>query len=133
MRHYLKTVIICAISFYLVITLIPTITIGTDPKNWATVVGGVILTSVAVHPIFSIVLLPINILTFGLLSLILNTALLLAYIKFLPGFSISAYNFPGAFIQGFIVPPANLNEIETLIAAAIILTFSQKILHIIFD
>ncbi len=133
MRHYLKTLIISAISFYLVITLIPTITLGANPQNWATAVGGVILTSIVIHPIFSIILLPINILTFGLLSLILNISLFLAYIKFLPEFSISAYNFPGANIQGFIIPQANLNQIETLVAAAIILTFSQKVLHIIFD
>lgn len=133
MRHYLKTFIIAALSFYLVITLIPTINLGTDPQNWAIVVGGVILTSIIIQPIFSIVLLPINILTFGLLSLILNIALLWAYIKFLPGFTISAYNFTGANIQGFIVPPANMNQIETLVVAAIILTFSQKALHIIFD
>jgi len=132
-RHYLKSLIIAAISFYAAYNLIPTIGLGPDPKNFAIVILGVLVTSVIIHPIFSLVLLPINILTFGLLSLVLNIALLYSLARFLPGFSISSYNFPGASIEGFVIPATNLNQIESLIAAAVIITIVQKILHIIFE
>lgn len=133
MKHYLRSLIIAAIAFYVTITLIPTITVGNDPKNMAMVIGGIFITAIAVHPVFSIVLLPINILTFGLLSLILNVVLLFALTRFVPGFAISAYNFMGANIQGFVIPAANLNQIETILAAAIIITVVQKVLHVVFD
>ena len=133
MRHYLKQLIIALVAFYIAYSLIPTINLGPDPKNILIAIGGIFLTSTAIHPIFSLVLLPINMLTFGLLSLVLNITLIFALIRFLPEFVISAYNFPGANIEGFIIPAANLNQIETIIAAAIIITIVQKVLHLIFD
>ena len=133
MKHYLKKLIVAAIAFYIAYSAIPTMTLGNDPKNIAIVIGGIFLTTILIHPIFSIVLLPINILTFGLFSLILNSLLFFAFTKFLPGFAIAAYNFPGYQFQGFIIAPAYLNALETLIAVALIITVVQKVLHIIFD
>lgn len=133
MRHYLKAVIISAIAFYLAYTLVPTINLGVDPKNILIVTAGILLISILIHPIFSLVLLPINILTFGLLSFILNAVLLFSLTRFLPDFSIAAYNFPGANIEGFIIPSANLNQIGTILAVALIITVVQKLLHIIFE
>lgn len=133
MKHYLRTVLISAIAFYAAYSLVPTISLGSDPKNILIAVGGILFTSLAIHPIFSLVLLPINILTFGFLSLFLNIALIFSFTKFLPGFAIAAYNFPGANIQGFVIPAANMNQIETIIVVAAIITVIQKILHIIFE
>lgn len=133
MRHYLKQLITAAIAFYIAYSLIPTINLGPDPKNIAVVIGGILLTTVAIHPIFSLVLFPINLLTFGLLSLALNIALIFAFTRFLPGFVVAAYNFPGADLQGFIIPPINMSQWQTLVAFALIITIIQKILHIIFE
>lgn len=133
MRHYAKALIISAIAFYAAYSLVPTITLGSDPKNILIAVGGILLTNLALQPIFSLILLPINILTFGLLSFVLNIGLLLALSRFLPGFAIGAYNFIGADIEGFIIPAANLNQIETIVAAAVIITAVQKVLHFIFE
>ena len=133
MKHYLRSLIISAIAFYAAFTAVPTMSLGSDPKNILILIAGVFLTSVIVHPIFSIVLLPVNILTFGILSLVLNIALFFGFSKFLPGFSISAYNFPGINLQGFVLPPAYLNQLETILAVALIVTAVQKVLHIIFE
>lgn len=133
MRHYLKQLIIAAIAFYSAYTLIPTISVGEDPRNILIVIGGILLVSLVIHPIFSIILLPINLLTFGLVTFILNVALIFALIQFLPTFSITSYDFPGANIGGFIIPAAKLSQITTILAAAIIITIVQKVLHIIFE
>ena len=133
MRHYLKAIIIAALSYYVASNLIKTINIGSDPQNLAIVVGGILLTQLIIHPVFSLILLPINIITLGGVSFFLNIGLIYAYIKFLPGFTISAYNFPGANIQGFVIPPTNLNQIEAIVAVALIITLVQKIMHIIFE
>lgn len=133
MKHYLKTLIITIISFYIAYSLVPTIQLGSDPQNILVVIGSLLLTSLVIHPIFSIILLPINILTFGLLSLILNIALFLALTKFLPGFGISPYDFPGTNIGGFIIPAAKLTQTSSILAVAAIVTFTQKILQFIFE
>ena len=133
MRHYLKQLIIAVVAFYVAYTLVPTITLGTDPQNMLTVIGAILLISLVIRPIFSIILLPINIMTLGFVSLALNVALIFALIRFLPGFNVAPYDFPGSSIQGFIIPAAKLTQISTILAIAIIITLVQKILHIIFE
>lgn len=133
MRHYLKSVLITIAAFYITYTLIPAISVGQDPKNWLLVLGGLWIISQVVSPIFSLVLLPVNILTFGLVSFLLNIAFVFALLNFLPGFSVSAYNFAGAQVQGVIFPPIFLNQIATIALVATLITILQKLFHIIFE
>ena len=133
LKHYLRALIIAALSFYVAYTLIPTINIGNDIQNIYLIIGGLLAVSLIVKPIFSLILLPINILTFGALSLILNTALIFAFTKFLPGFSVSPYNFPGINFQYFIIQPASLSWFATIAAIGAVITIIQKLLHIIFE
>src|SRR3989338_5935480 len=133
MRHYLKSLILSGDTFYIVYTLIPTISIGPYPKNILLIIGGLFIISQIINPVFSLVLLPVNLMTFGLVSLILNVVLIYGLLKFLPDFRISAYNFPGANIQGIIIPPMNFNQMTTIILVVIIITLLQKIFHLIFE
>ncbi len=133
MRHYLKSIIISTASLYVAYTLVPTIKLGQDPKNILLLVGGIFVISQIINPIFSLVLLPINHLTFGLVMFALNIALFFALLNYLPGFVINPYNFPGTTIAGIILPPANFDKIPTILLVAAIITVSQKFLHIIFE
>lgn len=133
MKHYLRKVIVAAVSFYVAYTLVPTISLGVDPKNLLIIVVGLVVISLVINPIFSLVLLPVNHLTFGLLMLILNVAFIFALLNFLPGFIVGAYDFPGASIQGVIIPAFYFNEIAAIILVAVIITFTQKVFHIIFE
>jgi len=132
-RHIIKSIIIAIAAVYVAYKLVPTIDFGSDPKNIPLFIGGVWVISQLLNPIFSIVLLPVNLLTFGLLSFILNVAFIFALINFLPGFSIHTYNFIGANINGFIVPAVSFNQISTILVVALIITIVQKFLHIIFE
>jgi len=132
-RHYLKTLIIASVAFYAAYALVPTINFGADPKNLLILIGAIFIIQQVINPIFSLVLLPINHLTFGLVTFALNIALIFALLNFLPGFHIGAYNFPGANYQGLILPAANFNKIATIVLIAAIITLVQRILHIIFE
>ncbi|MBI4037783.1 phage holin family protein [Candidatus Curtissbacteria bacterium] len=133
MKHYIRKVIVTAVSFYVAYSLVPTISVGADPKNLLIVVAGLVIISLIINPIFSLVLLPVNHLTFGLLMLILNIAFIFALLNFLPGFSVGAYDFPGANVQGVIIPAFFFNEITAIILVAVIITLTQKVFHIIFE
>lgn len=133
MRHYLKSLIITAAAFYLVYTFIPAINLGNDPKNVLILIGGLWLITHIVNPIFSLVLLPINILTFGFVSFVLNIALLYAITYFQKDFYFLPYYFPGANIQGIILPSMSLNSIATLVLVAVFITILQKVLQFIFE
>ena len=133
MRHLLKSFIISAATVYIVYLIVPTIDFGPDPQNLLIFVGGLWIISQVISPIFSIVLLPINILTFGLVSMILNVAFVFALINYLPGFAVGAFDFQGALIYGVILPAMAFNEITTIILVSVIITLLQKLSHIIFE
>ncbi len=133
MRHYLKSVLITVATFYVSISLINTINFSHGPKNILLFLGGLWIISQIVNPIFSLVLLPVNLLTFGLISFLLNVAFVFALLNFLPGFSVSPYYFPGAIIQGVIFPPVPLNQIETVLLFSATITILHKVLHIVFE
>lgn len=133
MKHYLKLVIITAISFYAAYTLIPTINLGNNPQNILTVIGGLLLISLIINPLFSIILLPINLATHGLVSLLLNIALIFILLRILPGFNIRPYNFPGTDIAGFVIPAVGLTQTTAIVAVAAIITLVQRILHMVFE
>ncbi len=97
------------------------------------VIGAILVVSIIIRPIFSVVLLPINMLTLGSVSLILNSALMYALTIYLPGFAIKAFNFPGSNLYGFILPPYSFNQLATIILVGAIITLVQKILHIAFE
>lgn len=133
MKHYLRVIITATIAFFVTYNLIPSIALGNDPKSILIIVGGLFIISQAVHPLFSIVLLPINHLTFGLLSFILNAVFFFVLPRFLTDFEIASYNFPGADINGFILPQQALSPMATTLLVAALVTLIQKILRLIFD
>jgi len=133
MRHYLKSLVIAAATLYIAQMAVPTIDIGTSIKNYALVVGAIFLIAQIINPIFSLVLLPINHLTFGLVMFVLNIALFFGLINFLPGFTVGAYDFSGAMVDGIILPAVSFNQTSTIILVAFVIALVQKILHIIFE
>lgn len=133
MRHYLKKLIIIVISLYLAYSLIPTIKLGSEPKNLLIIIASFLLASMIIRPIFSLVLLPLNIATIGVLSLVLNAAVILVLLNTLPSVSISPYNFPGLNIEGVILQPIVFSQLSTIFLVAAIVTITQKILHTIFE
>lgn len=133
MRHYLKTVILTVVTFYIIYTFIPVFTLPKGPENIFLVIGGFWVLSQIIKPIFSLVLLPINLLTFGLVSVIINITYLFALENFLPGFAINAYDFPGLDYEGIVLPAMSFSEVTTVILIGFALSLIQKILHIIFE
>ncbi len=133
MRHYLKALIISSIAFFTAYQLVPTIIVGPGFNNIALVIAALLIVSLFIRPIFSLILLPINFLTLGSVSLILNAILMYGLTIYLSNFTIKAFDFRGTDINGFILPPYHFNQLATIILVATIITFIQKILHIIFE
>ncbi len=133
MKHLIKSFVLVLVTAYIAYRLIPTVDFGNDPQTILVLLGGLWVITQIVNPLFSIVLLPINLITFGLVSFILNITFIFALINFLPNFTIKAYNFPGSNIYGFVIPAINLTQIATIIALALIITLVYKALHLIFE
>ena len=133
MRHYLRKLIIVFLSLYVAYSLVPTVSLGNDPKNWLVIVVSFFLVTIIIKPIFSLILIPLNFITIGLVSFILNTATIFALTVFIQGVSVGAYNFPGANLGGIILQPLALTQVMTIVVLGLLITVTQKVLHVILE
>jgi putative membrane protein len=82
--------LISAVAFYVTVYLIPGVVIG----GWSTllvvsVVWGVL--AMLVRPLLILLTLPVNIMTLGLFTLVINGALVLMTAKLVDGFSVDGF------------------------------------------
>lgn len=82
-----------------------------------------------VRPILRLFFLPINLLSLGLLSWLINVAVLYLLTMIVPQVKISAWQFEGFSYQGFVLPAYNFNQIATFIIISLSLSFIINILN----
>lgn len=133
MRHYLKKTVISIIGLLTAAALIPTFTFGSDYKNFLVAAASLLMVTLFIKPLFSLVLIPINFFTLVAITLTLNAITVFALTYFLPGFTINAYRFPGANLEGIIIPSYSFNQAATVLLFAGIITIVQKALQTIFE
>lgn len=113
----LKPIIISGLTIFLLAYFIPTITY----LNWTTLIlAAVVLTLVnrIVRPIIKVLFLPINVITLGLFSIVINVALLWLVTYLVPGFHIEAMAILGV----------NFNEFFSLLIVSILIGLFQSFL-----
>ena len=133
MRYSLRKTVISVIGILTAAALIPTFTFGSDYKNFLIASASILAVNLFIKPLFSLVLIPINFFTLIGITFILNTLAVFALTYFLPGFIINAYGFPGASLEGIIIPPYSFNQVATVLLFSAIITITQKTLHNIFE
>lgn len=74
-------------------------------------------------PVLAIIFLPVNILTLGLLSWLVNVVILYLWTIFVPNVHLATWIFPGISTAGFVVPAVNLSYTWTLIAVSLVIVF----------
>lgn len=82
--------IISAVAFYVTAYLVPGVTIeGWIPLLVVSVVWGVL--AMLVRPLLILLTLPVNIMTLGLFTLVINGSLILLTAKLVEGFSVAGF------------------------------------------
>ena len=76
-----------------------------------------------VKPVLRLFLLPVNLLSLGLLSWVVNVAILYLLTLIIPQIKISDWNFPGISYEGFVIPSYYFNQIATFVIVSLILSF----------
>ncbi len=79
-------------------------------------------------PILQLLFFPINALTLGLFSILLNAAIFYLFLQLLPQISLLPWRFPGLSILGFQLAATQLNFLLTLLIASVFLTFITNFL-----
>ncbi len=117
----LKHILITAITIALLAWALPTVSY----LSWVTLIlASVVLTLLQkiAKPILKLLFLPINIVTLGLFSLVINVFLLWLATFLVPGFKIHAMTLAGI----------NLGHIGTLLFISFVISFIQSFLRKIF-
>lgn len=76
-----------------------------------------------VKPILKLFFLPINLLSLGLLSWLINVAILYVLTLMVPQITINAWQFSGLSYQGFSIPSYYFTQTTSFVASALILSF----------
>lgn len=94
------------------------------------ILGGFILSIMylLLRPIFNLLTLPFNMITFGSFSFLINMAILYLLTILIPSISINAFTFQGYSFAGFIIPNVFLNTFFAYLAASLVLSIAISII-----
>lgn len=120
MKKILRSIVFSAISLYLTTLIVRGFIVKTDFKSYALAVLILAMVYYFVVPLTKLILLPLNILTLGLISTIAYIFIFNYVISYFGFVSIQSWSFPGANVYGFIIPKLGFNYLGTLITAAIL-------------
>lgn len=84
-------------------------------------------------PILKILLLPLNLMTLGIFSWLINVVALYALTTAVPSFRLISYNFPGFSFNGFIIPSVDLSPLWVAVLASLFIGVITNFLHWVMD
>lgn len=123
MKSILRRIAFYSVSLFLTSQIITGLTISNGLTTY--LIGGIVLSILflIVKPILSIVTLPLNIITLGLFSFLINAIILYFLTILVPDISISEFIFKGFTFAGFVIPSLYINNFFTFVIASILLSF----------
>lgn len=122
MKQLFRSVLFYSFSLFLLTQILEGVKIYGGVTTY--IIGAVILALMfrVLKPILSIITFPLNFLTMGLFSFLINTIILYLLTVFVPNISIRAFVFNGVSFAGFVIPKFYLNTFFAFVVASIILS-----------
>lgn len=114
LRHFLMNLV----ALYVTTTILPGLTYSGGVKTLMLGSVGLMFLNMLIIPLLKIMFLPLNLLTLGLFTWVINVVALYLLTRFLPAFKIIPYSFPGGSINGFMIPAVELNVLQVAICAS---------------
>lgn len=133
MKQLVRVFLFNLFALWLTSQVLPTLMIA---PGWQTMMfAGFILSflMLIVKPMLKILFIPINILTFGLLSWLINVIVVYLLTVFVPEITIAPWQFEGASWAGFVIPPVYLTYTPALIISALIISAITEVLHYVSE
>ena len=129
MKYLLRCFLFNAFALWLTSQLLPGITIN---GGWQGILFSACILSLLmliVQPLLKILFIPINIMTFGLLSWAVNVIVVYLLTFLAPGVQIAPWSFSGFSSSGFVIPAFPVSYILSLTCVTMVLTFFTNVLH----
>ena len=129
MRTIFKHFLINTVSLYLISLIVSGIVFG-DGTYSLLLTGAVLtVTTLIIRPIINILLLPINLVTFGLFRWVGFAITLYIVTLIVPGFKLFDFAFKGFSSYWFSIPSVTLSGILAFIAFSFLISFVSSVLH----
>ncbi|MDP2586030.1 MAG: phage holin family protein [Candidatus Levybacteria bacterium] len=122
MKSILRKIVFYSAALFLVVQVLEGVKVSGGLSTY--ILGGIALSIlfVIVRPILSIVTLPLNIITLGLFSFLINAIILYLLTIIVPGISIAAFRFNGFAFWGFVIPQLQVNSFFAFVIASALLS-----------
>lgn len=132
MRKLIKSFLIDTISLYLVSLAVIGITFSQGLYTLAFAGLVLMLATMIIKPIINILLLPINLITFGLFKWVTYAITLYLVTLVVPGFSLGNFAFNGFSSYWFSLPAFSLSGLLAFVAFSFAISTISSLLHWIF-
>ncbi|HBA51406.1 MAG: hypothetical protein UV63_C0026G0004 [Microgenomates group bacterium GW2011_GWC1_43_11] len=133
MKYLLRCFLFNAFALWLTSQIMPGIIVSGGWQGMLCTALILSLLMLIVQPLLKILFIPINIMTFGLLSWAVNVIVVYLLTFLAPGVLISPWDFPGFSSYGFVIPGFHISYILSLMGITIALTVITNILHTISE
>lgn len=129
MKYLVRVFLFNVFGLWLTSQILPTFQVHNQLVGLLTAGLTLSLLMLVVAPILKILFIPINILTFGLLSWLINVIVLYLLTVFVADVSVVSWQFPGFSSAGFVVPALTLSYPMALVFSSLTITFITNALH----
>lgn len=133
MKTLLRYFLINLVSLYTTTRILPGLTYSGGFKSLALGALAFMLINFIMVPLLKILFLPLNLLTVGLFSWLINVLALYALTTVVSDFSLLPYSFPGLYVNGFNIPAVDLSPFLVAVAASFVIglitNFLQWLVH----
>jgi putative membrane protein len=131
MRKLIRRWLINGLALAILATFMSGIDYGGDLTSLAIVAGWLTIIELVVRPLLKIVLLPINLITFGLLGWLIGVAVLYLATIFVSRFSITAFGLGPFSLVGFKIPKIVLSDFWALVTVSFSMTLTKKAFRLV--
>jgi len=129
MKAILKIYITCTLSLYLAFSAFGGMELSEGINSILLAGVGLSLLSLFVKPLINLLLLPLNLITFGLFRWVSSAIALYLVTLVVPGFKIVGFIFNGLSSKWIDIPAINLSGMFAIIAFSLVISVISSILH----
>lgn len=132
-KSLLRAYLVNLFSLWVVASYIGAFHLNDGLRSFLIVGAGFTLLHLFVKPVLSLITGPLNFLSLGLVGLTIDAAILYVLTLYFPQVSITAWNFPGAQIQGLVIPSVQFTVITATVLCALIINIIRQLLLSLAD
>jgi len=123
MKNFFRNILFNSFAIFFISQILPGVKVYGGLFTY--ILGGLALTLllVFIKPVLNILALPLNLITMGMFSFVVNVIIFYLLTVLVVGISITAFTFPGYEYAGFIIPKIYINTLF----AFILVSFLQSV------